>query len=69
MREKKKHTRRQRSLQLWISYFNYKTMNKNLEQLIQQRLDIARQMSELSKERKRLNNAICQARHREKVKK
>ena len=44
-------------------------MNKNLEQLIQQRLDIARQMSELSKERKRLNNAICQARHREKVKK
>ena len=44
-------------------------MNKNLEQLIQQREEIAIQMNELSKERKRLNNAICQARHREKIKK
>ena len=44
-------------------------MNTNIEQLIQQRTEIARKMSELSKERKRLNNAICQARHREKIKK
>ncbi len=44
-------------------------MNTNLIQLIQQREEIARQMMELSKERKRLNNAICQARHREKIKK
>lgn len=44
-------------------------MNTNIEQLIQQRTEIARKMSELSKDRKRLNNAICQARHREKIKK
>ena len=44
-------------------------MNKNLEQLIQRREEIAGQMSKLSKERKRVNNAICQARHREKIKK
>lgn len=44
-------------------------MNTNLIQLIQQREEIARQMSDLSKERKRVNNAICQARHREKIKK
>ena len=44
-------------------------MNTKLEQLIQQREEIAIQMKQLSKERKRLNNAICQARHREKIKK
>lgn len=44
-------------------------MNNNLIQLLQQREEIARQMKQLSKERKRLNNAISQARHREKEKK
>lgn len=44
-------------------------MNTNIEQLTQQREEIARQILELQKERKRLNNAICQARHREKINK
>lgn len=44
-------------------------MNKNLEQLIQQREYIAIEILELQKERKRLNNAISQAKHREIIKK
>lgn len=44
-------------------------MNTNLIQLIQQREEIASKIKPLVKERKRLNNAICQARHREKIKK
>lgn len=42
-------------------------MNKNLEQLIQQREEIAIKILELQKERKRLNNAISQVKHREKI--
>ncbi len=44
-------------------------MNTNLIQLIQQRNEIAGAILNLQKERKRVNNAICQARHREKIKK
>lgn len=44
-------------------------MNTRLEKLIKQREEIARQILELQKERKRLNNAISQVKHREKQKK
>jgi len=43
-------------------------MNNNLIQLLQQREDIASKIKPLIKERKRLTNAISQARHREKNK-
>ncbi len=42
-------------------------MNTNLIQLIQQREEIASQIIPLVKERKRLSNAISQARHRERL--
>jgi len=42
-------------------------MNTKLEQLIQQREDIASKIKPLVKERKRLTNAISQARHRERL--
>jgi len=44
-------------------------MNTNLNQLIEYRTNIATQIKELQKERKRLNNAIAQARYQEKKKK
>lgn len=44
-------------------------MNTKLEQLIQQRNEVAGAILNLQKERKRLNNAISQVKHREKIKK
>lgn len=44
-------------------------MNTKLEQLEQERTIVANKILELQKERKRLNNAISQVKHREKIKK
>ena len=44
-------------------------MNTKLEQLEKQRIIVAHKILELQKERKRLNNAISQVKHREKQKK
>jgi hypothetical protein len=44
-------------------------MNKKLEQLLQLREENRAKRAELVKENGRLNNAIAQARHREKTKK
>ena len=44
-------------------------MNTNLNKLIEKRTNVAKQIQELQKERKRLNNAIVQARYQEKKKK
>jgi len=43
-------------------------MITKLEQLMQQREEIAREIKEKQKERKRLNNAIAKLRYRERLK-
>lgn len=66
---KKKHIRRQRSRVLWISYFNYKTMNTKLEQKKKEYEEVKIKILELQKLRKSLYNHIYITEMREKQKK